>query len=138
MARRVRSHRRPLLQILTVFAVLLLAAPTTLAREEGAPASALGSADAVRATSTGTAGLYFNPAGMGLLNQYSVEAGYTYSGNLDAHAFGASAVDAKTNQALAMGVGYTFLVGEENGHGRDGHQVRGGLASGWDFGNFGF
>jgi len=116
----------------------LLAAPVTLAREEGAPASALGTADAVRATSVGTAGLYFNPAGMGLVSQYAIEAGYTYSGNLDAHAVGAAAVDSKTNQMIAMGVGYAFLLGEEDGHSRDGHQIRGGFASGWESEDFGF
>ncbi len=118
---------------------LTLVASTAHAREEGAPASALGLGDAVRATATGTSSLYFNPAGMGLVNQYAVEAGYGFSGDYSGHALGASAIDSKTNSALAMGVGYNYILGEEPGGGaRDGHSVRAGLASGYAWEGFGF
>jgi hypothetical protein len=107
-----------------------------MAREEGAPAAALGLGDAVRATAVGTSGLYFNPAGMGLVNQYAVEAGYSFSGDGSGHALGASAVDSRTNGALAMGVAYAFLLGNDNGYERDGHQVRAALAAGHQWEGF--
>ena len=108
------------------------------AREEGAPAAALGIGDAVRATATGASGLFFNPAGIGLLSQYSIEAGYTFTDDMAGHALGASAVDSKTNAALAMGVGYAFLMGEEDSVQRQGHQVRGAISSGWRWEDFAF
>ena len=123
---------------LVVTLAILLAAPATMAREDGAPAAALGTADAVRATAVGAAGLYFNPAGMGIASQYAIEAGYSYSDVMESHAIGAAAVDSKTNQAFAMGVGYTFLLGQGAGYERDGHQIRGGVAGGWDFGEVEF
>ena len=100
------------------------------AREDGAPASALGIADAVRASATGATGLYFNPAGIGLMRQYALEAGYTYLNDLESHALVASAVDSATNEFLGMGTSYTFIIssGKEK---REGHQVRGGLSSGY-------
>ncbi len=132
-----------------LIAVVLLTSATSSAwaREEGAPASALGLSDAVRAAATGTSGLFFNPAGMGLISQYAVEAGYTFAPNLDGHSFGAYAVDSRTNQALAFGSGYNYILSEEVGldpegnpikRSRDGHQVRAGIASGWDWESFGF
>jgi len=118
--------------------IIATAAPSAMAREDGAPAAALGTADAVRATAVGASGLYFNPAGMGIASQYAIEAGYSYSDAMQSHAVGAAAVDSKTNQAFAMGVGYTFLLGQGEGYERDGHQIRGGLAGGWDFGEVEF
>ena len=74
---------------------------------------------------------------MGITSQYAIEAG-RYSDALQSHAIGAAAVDSKTNQAFAMGVGYTFLLGQNEGFERDGHQIRGGIAGGWDFGEVEF
>jgi hypothetical protein len=135
--RRSHTHRRGIVSLLSAV-LIVTAAPSTLAREDGAPAAALGTADSVRATAVGAAGLYFNPAGMGIASQYAIEAGYSYSDTMKAHAVGAAAVDSKTNQAFAMGVGYTFLLGQGEGFERDGHQIRGGLAGGWDFGGVEF
>jgi hypothetical protein len=105
------------------------------AREDGAPASTLGIADAVRASATGAAGLYFNPAGIGLFRQYELQAGYAYSNDLESHGLSASAVDSATNEWLGMGSAYTFFIssGEEK---REGHQVRGGLSTGYRGDNF--
>lgn len=132
----VTTHRG-LLGTLTALLILTLT-PSTMAREDGAPAAALGTADSVRATAVGASGLYFNPAGMGIASQYAIEAGYSYSDAMQSHAVGAAAVDSKTNQAFAMGVGYTFLLGQGEGYERDGHQIRAGLAGGWDFGEVEF
>lgn len=132
---------------LSITALCLLIASAAQAREEGAPATALGMSDAVRAAAVGTTGLFFNPAGIGLVSQYAVEAGYSFAPDLAGHAVGAYAVDSRTNQALAMGTGYTFIFSEVPGlnsegktimRDRTGHQVRAGLASGWDWDNFGF
>jgi hypothetical protein len=131
------TTHRGLLGILSAL-LIVTAAPSTLAREDGAPAAALGTADAVRATAVGASGLYFNPAGMGIASQYAIEAGYSYSDAMQSHAVGAAAVDSKTNQAFALGVGYTFLLGQGEGNERDGHQIRAGLAGGWDFGGVEF
>ena len=143
MGRTVPTTKSPhvttwLCSALTLALSLLIVTPSADAREDGAPAAALGTADAVRATAVGASGLYFNPAGMGIASQYAIEAGYSYSDAMQSHAIGAAAVDSKTNQAFAMGVGYTFLLGQGEGFERDGHQIRGGLAGGWDFGEVEF
>ena len=58
-------------------AIATLALPAT-AREDGAPARALGMGDAVRALGFGTSGLYYNPATMSQGVQYAIDAGYGY------------------------------------------------------------
>ncbi|MCB9728065.1 MAG: hypothetical protein H6744_11620 [Deltaproteobacteria bacterium] len=130
-------HCRTRAPLLLGSAILMMATALARpghAREDGAPAAALGLGDAVRSSATGAAGLYFNPAGMGMNHQYSFEAGYSYTGDQPGHAIGASAVDSKTNPALAMGMAYTFITSEEGGGSRHGHRIRGGLAAGhaWD------
>ena len=132
------SVSRPILRALIIALSLLLVPLSAHAREEGAPAAALGIGDAVRATATGASGLFFNPAGIGLLSQYSLEAGYTFSEDMTGHALGASAVDSKTNAALAMGVGYAYLMGKEDEVNREGHQIRGAISSGWRWEDFAF
>jgi hypothetical protein len=122
MSRRPRGNRNLGLTLAGLGALVAsaLAAPPAAAREDGAPAAALGLADAVRSSATGAAGLYFNPAGMGLNHQYSFEAGYSFTKDQPGHAVGASAVDSKTNPALAMGMAYTFITSEEGGGSRSG------------------
>lgn len=119
----------------TLLALLALPQPAQ-ARQDGAPAYSLGLADAVRASAPGASALFFNPACMAMLRQYSIEAGYSYLDDFEAHAIGASAVDSATNEFLAMGSAYTFMIshGKEK---REGHQVRGGVASGYTGEGFG-
>lgn len=136
MTRLPRGNRNfgPALVAFTALTAASFGTAPAQAREDGAPAAALGAGDAVRASATGAAGLYFNPAGMGMNHQYSFEAGYSYTRDQPGHAVGASAVDSKTNPALAMGMAYTFITSEEGGGSRSGHRIRGGLAAGhaWD------
>lgn len=129
---------------LTALALLVagpVAAPAhAQAREDGATATALGVADTVRASAAGATALYFNPAGMSRLRQYAFEANYSFLNDLSGHAIGIAAVDSSTNQMLAMGVAYNYLIGTPGGVDRDGHNVRGGLSSGYatqDFGIYG-
>jgi len=105
-------------------------------REEGAPAQGLGLADAVRSAATGPTALYFNPAGMHQQMHYAIEAGYQYSQPFDSHVVSASIVDSATNEHIAAGFGYAFVTGNEVGSetSRTGHMIRGGLASGYRFG----
>ena len=100
-------------------------------REDGAPTSSLGMADAVRANATGATALYFNPAGMSLLRQYAIEAGYNFANALDGHTFNTSIVDSKTNGALGMGFGYAYVSSVLSGKDRDGHTMRGALSTGY-------
>lgn len=132
--------RAPLAISLAAVFLATLALPTApaRAREDGAPAASLGMADAVTSSAVGTAGLYYNPAGMGLAHQYQFEAGYTFEEDRAGHTFGAGAVDSRTNPALAMGIGYAFINSELNGADRGGHRIRGGLATGHSWQNVGF
>lgn len=111
-------------------------APARL-REDGAPAHALGMADAVRATATGSSGLFYNPAGIRLVRSYSFEGSYGFSGDRPGHAWSISGVDSRTNPQLALGVQGTWIDSEEGGLDRSGKRFRGGLASGaqWDGGS---
>ena len=118
--------------VLYVVGTLLIAGPAS-AREEGANASSLGVADAVRSSAVGTTALYFNPAAMSQFMQYAVETGYQFVSPLDGHVFTASVVDSATNQGLAAGFSYSYITGHEfdTDLDRTGHMVRGGLATGW-------
>ena len=100
-------------------------------RDDGAPASALGSADAVTGNATGTSALYFNPAGMSRLQQYAIESGYNFASGIEGHTFTASAVDSKTNGNIAMGLGYAYVSSILSGEDRDGNTIRGGLSTGY-------
>lgn len=103
------------------------------AREEGASASALGVADAVRSTAVGASALFFNPAAMHQMLQYAIESGYQYHSPTAGHIFNASIVDSATNQMLAMGLAYSYVTGEEQSTSltRTGHMLRVGLATGY-------
>ncbi|MGM0578988.1 MAG: hypothetical protein ACQEXJ_24920 [Myxococcota bacterium] len=136
----VRTPDRCFIPLITALALLvtLVTAGAAHAREDGAPATALGRGDAVRASAVGTSGLYFNPAGMGLIHQYQFEAGYGWQEPRDGHTFNAAAVDSRTNNAVAMGVAYGFINSEASGGERDGHRIRGALATGHRWQSFGF
>ncbi len=123
-----RSIQFPVVLLVAV----LLALPAS-AREEGANSASLGVGDAVRSSGVGTTALYFNPAGMHQFLQYAVETGYQFIAPLEGHAFTASMVDSATNRALAAGISYTYITGNEllTDLSRSGHMIRGGLASGW-------
>ena len=100
-------------------------------REDGAPATALGVGDAVRATASGASALYFNPAGMSRFRQYAIDAGYNFSNLLDGHTFTTSTVDSATNGLLGMGFGYAYVSSVLSGRDRDGHTLRGALSTGY-------
>lgn len=113
---------------------LLLAVPANSfaqARDEGAPANSLGVGDSVRASAVGSSALFFNPAGMPRLKQYAIEAGYSFLNGRDGHSFGIGMVDSATNESLAMGAQYNYILSKRNGKDRDGHNIRGGLATGY-------
>jgi len=116
-----------------VVALLVLAPGTSSAqsREDGAPAMSLGTGDAVRASAVGSSALYFNPGGMPRLKQYAIEAGYSFLNTLGGHSFGVGMVDSATNDALAMGFQYNYVLGKRDGRDREGHNLRGGLATGY-------
>jgi len=103
-------------------------------REEGAPAPALGLGDSVRSAATGMMSLYFNPAGMSQAMNYVAEGGYTRVRDTSQNALTVGAVDSRSNEMLAMGVGYTYLMdgdlpGTPSGK-RSGHIVRLGASAG--------
>ena len=105
-------------------------------REDGAPALSLGVGDSVRASAVGSSALYFNPGGMARLKQYAIEAGYSFLNTLGGHSFGVGMVDSATNEALAMGFQYNYVLGKRDGKDRDGHNLRGGLATGYATNDF--
>lgn len=122
-----------LVAALGIMVALTLVPSTSSAqtREDGAPAMSLGVGDSVRASAVGTSALFFNPAGMPRLKQYAIEAGYSFLNALGGHSFGVSMVDSATNDGLAMGFQYNYVLGKRDGKDRDGHNIRGGLATGY-------
>jgi hypothetical protein len=102
----------------------VLASPVVPARENGAPARALGMADAVRAMSMGTSGLYFNPAGMAQVMSYAIDVGYGYKAWVAGHNIHLSFVDSKTNPDVAGGAGYTYSYANKNGIKTQTHDLR--------------
>lgn len=99
------------------------------AREPGAPARALGLGDGVQAIGLGTAGLYFNPAGMSQIQQYAIDAGYGFDGTRGVHDAHVSVVDSQTNPDFAGGVGYTYFRSDRAAGPFQGHDVRGALSA---------
>ena len=115
------------------FLICLLASGAAQAREEGANAISLAVGDAVRSSAVGPTALYFNPAAMHQFLQYAVETGYQFVNPTDGHVFTAAIVDSATNQMIAAGFSYSYIMGHELGTEteRQGHILRGGLASGY-------
>lgn len=106
-------RRIPILSSLMVLMGLFAWSPAVLARTDGAPARALGMADAVRALGFGTSGLYFNPAAMSQVLQYAIDFGYGHrawdANDSDGmHNGHVAFVDSQTNPELAGGASYTF------------------------------
>lgn len=94
-------------------AVFLLAPGAVMARTDGSTARALGMGDAVRAVGMGADGLFFNPASIPQINQYSVNMGYAYSHWTQWHQASASFVDSTTNKWVSGGLSYTFGYADE-------------------------
>lgn len=111
------------------FLVVVVAALPALAREDGAPARALGMSDAVRTLGFGTSGLYFNPAAMSQGMQYAIDAGYGYRNWASRHNFHVSLVDSKTNPHVAGGVAYSYSRGTRDGTLTQTHDIRSGVSS---------
>ncbi len=88
-------------------AFMLLPGPAS-ARTDGSTARALAMGDAVRAVGMGADGLFFNPASIPQINQYSVNMGYAYSHWTQWHQASASFVDSTTNKWVSGGLSYTF------------------------------
>lgn len=95
----------------------VLASPHVGARENGAPARALGMGDAVRAMGMGTSGLYFNPAAMAQTMSYAIDLGYGYKTRswTAGHNGHVSFVDSKTNPDVAGGAGYAYSYAAKKG-----------------------
>ncbi len=117
--------------------VLLAGSAQGQAREDGAPAEAMGVGDHMRASAWGPAALYYNPAGMSLVRTYVMQVGYSYLDGKDGHGFSAAAVDSRLNEWVALGAAYTFITSTPEGIDRDGHQFRGGLSTGYRSGDVG-
>jgi hypothetical protein len=115
--------------IFGIVAALALATTPALARENGAPARALGMGDAVRALGMGTSGLYFNPAGMAQTMSYAIDLGYGYKSFANGHNGHLSFVDSKTNQELAGGAGYSYSYADKGGMNTQTHDLRFAVAS---------
>lgn len=128
-----------LLIIFTIFLVnnarsqTILGGKAFLPGIEGQPMRAVGLAGAVDAISMGTTGLYYNPAGIQMISQYAINAGYAFSGGAKAHTMRVSLVDSKTNSMVAGGVGYSFTYCYDNPNQTMTHTFKGALAG--KFGN---
>ncbi len=120
---------------LLVFCALGVVAPAAAARENGASAAALGTADAVRSSGPANTAIYFNPAALAIAPVYGIEVGYGYDVGLDGHAMNVSLADSQTNEYVAAGLAYTYVNADEaykgNWHDRSGHEVRGALSAGY-------
>ena len=99
----------------------------------GQPMRAVGLAGAVDAISMGTTGLYYNPAGMSMISQYAINAGYAFTGGAKAHTTRISIVDSKTNSMIAGGIGYSFTYCYGAPYQTKTHTFRGAVAG--KFGN---
>jgi opacity protein-like surface antigen len=108
------------------------------AREDGAPARALGMGDAVRALGFGTAGLYVNPACMSQGLQNAIDVGYGYRSWEGRHNGHASFVDSKTNPSVAGGAGYSYVRGKWDDALTQFHDLRFGVSSGYRSTSFSF
>ena len=101
---------------LSLSLLLTLALPALASAQDFAKgARPMGMGEAFNAISTGTAGVYNNPAGIARAILFGVEGSYTYTptGNL----LSAAIVDSKTNPAITagLGVGYYFDRQRDNG-----------------------
>jgi len=128
------------MRIASRFLVPLLAlfCSTGVAQAQDLANTAAGTAlsGAVRSAAVGPTALAYNPAAMHQVLQYAVDTGYYYNAPSSAHGFTAAIVDSKTNQMLAAGFSYTYLMDQSLGANqklmdRSGHIVRGALASGY-------
>jgi len=100
-------------------------------RSEGLGAHALGMADAVVASSSGTAALYANPAGMGSLKQQVIQGGFVRNPLQGSSALHVASVDSTSEWGLAAGVGYVYDTNWMLDHPlRTGNDLRLGLAAG--------
>ncbi len=86
----------------------------------------IGLGEAFHSVSTGTSGLYYNPAGIATARMYAV--GGTYEFTPQGNVLNASVVDSKTNQKLSAGVGYSYMLGREQSGLGSGHDIRLALA----------
>jgi len=128
----MRTHVRFLVSI----ALLLLGTGVSLAQEVANTAAGTALSGAARSAAVGPTALEYNPAAMHQVIQYAVDTGYYYNALSSAHGFTAAIVDSKTNQALAAGFSYTFMMDQSLNSNqtlsdRTGHVVRGALASGY-------
>ena len=119
--------------IRSLFAVgIILTSLPAMSQDITSNASGIALSEAVRSTAVGPTALTYNPAAMHQFVQYAVETSYRYAAPASGHVFSASIVDSATNQALAAGMSYTYLMDEPLGSGeRKGHVIRGALASGY-------
>jgi opacity protein-like surface antigen len=116
--------RVPFRAALAALVVAVLSAAPALAREDGAPARALGMSDAVRSLGFGTSGLYFNPAAMSQAMSYAIDIGYGWRSWGPAHNAHLSFVDSKTNPDVGGGAGYTYTYRKKDDIKTQTHDLR--------------
>lgn len=120
-------------RIFFVIVLIAIQAKPTFSRDYGAPPRAMGLGDAVWALGMGTSGLYFNPATMGQITQYAIDAGYGYAQWSGTHDFHSALVDSQTNEMFPGGIGYTYFRSDRDGDSYEGHDVRAALAARFSF-----
>lgn len=76
---------------------------------EGARNLALGGA--TRASASGVSAFFVNPAAMSVSRTLAAESNYQVAIERNTHAFGAAAVDSLNNPRLALGLGYSSMIG---------------------------
>lgn len=117
--------------IMALFMAGLSVVPfTAVARTDGSTARSLSMGDAVRAVGMGADGLFFNPATIPQINQYSVNMGYAYSHWTQWHQASASFVDSTTNKWVSGGLSYVFGYADE-GDDTMTHDIRSALSTKW-------
>ena len=76
---------------------------------EGSRNLALGGA--TRASASGVSAFFINPAGMSVHRTLAAESNYQVAIERNTHAFGVAAVDSINNPRLALGLGYSSMIG---------------------------
>ena len=89
---------------------------------------AMGLANNMVASSSGTSAVWHNPAGITSAVMYAVDAGYYYDNDANGHGFEANVVDMKSNQYVGAAIGFTYQYSEPSEPSQHALQSRIGLA----------
>ena len=113
---------------LTVQAQIILGNQAVMPGEFGQDMRATGMAGAVDAISAGTTGIYYNPAGITLIDRYTLSGGYGFTGQANAHTARVSICDSQTNPYIAGGIGYAYTQGTASSYYGKIHSLNGAIA----------